>query len=62
MQALSVAVADTAWIAATARGLREAALDHGFRCTDESLYQWLLLLKHRLILSYTCLYFVSRKN
>ncbi len=49
MEVLGIAIAGTAGIAATARGLRQAALDHGFRSAKESLYES-LLLTHSLIL------------
>jgi hypothetical protein len=48
--AFGVLIAGTAGIAATARGFRQAALDHGFRCAEKSLDQPLLLLTHSLIL------------
>ena len=37
VEVLGVVIAGTTGIAATARGLRQAALDHGFRRTEESL-------------------------
>src|ERR1039458_7518436 len=39
VEVLGVAIAGTTGIAATARGLRQAALDHGLRSTEESLYE-----------------------
>jgi hypothetical protein len=49
VEVLGVAIAGTTGIAATARGLRQAALDHGLRSTEESLYEP-FLLTHSLIL------------
>ena len=59
MQAFRVALAGTARIAATARGFRQAALDHGFRCAEKSLYQPLLLLTHNFIFRYTYPFLLS---
>ena len=59
VQASGVSIAGTARIAATARGFRQAALDHGFRCAEKSLYQSLLLLTHSLILRYACPFLLS---
>src|ERR1035438_5874996 len=49
VEVLGGAIAGTTGIAATARGLRQATLDHGFRSTEELLYEP-LLLTHDLIL------------
>jgi hypothetical protein len=49
VEVLGGAIAGTTGIAATARGLRQATLDHGFRSTEELLYEP-LLLTHNLIL------------
>src|ERR1035438_9762296 len=61
MQALGIAPADAVWIAATARGLRQPALDHGFGGPEESLKEP-LLPTHHLILRYGGLVSVSREK
>jgi hypothetical protein len=61
MQALGIAPADAVWIAATARGLRQPALDHGFGGLEESLKEP-LLPTHYLILRYGGLVWVSREK
>jgi len=61
MEVLGVAIAGAPWIATTARGLRQATLDHGFGSTKESLYEP-LLLTHSLILRYTRLFLLSRQK
>ena len=61
MQALGIALSDAVWIAATARGLRQPALDHGFSGLEESLKEP-LLPTHYLILRYGGLVWVSREK
>ena len=62
VQASGIAIAYTTGITATARGLRQAALDHGFRSAEESLNKALLLLTHNLILRYAYLLLLSREK
>src|ERR1044071_9635501 len=62
VQLMGVSIADTSGIATTARGLREAALDHGFHGAQKSGDESLSLLTHSLILRYACLFSVSRKK
>jgi hypothetical protein len=59
MQALGIALADAVGIPATARGLRQPALDHIFGGPKESLEE-LFLPTHHLILRYDSLVLLSR--
>jgi hypothetical protein len=61
VEALGIALADAVGIAAAARGLRQAALNHLFGGQEESLDE-LFLPTHRLILRYGSLLFTSRRK
>ena len=62
VQAFGVAKTDTAGIAATARCLREPALDHSFRSAKKSFHEPLLLPTHSLIVRYTSLLLLSTEK
>jgi hypothetical protein len=59
MQVFGIAATDAVGIAAAAGGLRQAALDHRFGCSQEALKEP-LFLTHSLILRYGYLVWQSR--
>jgi hypothetical protein len=61
VQALGVALADAVGIATTARGFRQATLDHVFDGLEE-LPDELFLPTHQILLSYTYLKSQSREK